>query len=325
MKYCYGNYKHRSKLLKILCVLIIFFLACSGLVGCAGDEREEVEDNKHIYGDESLCIDPDVDEALSNYRMIEIVGIDEGCRSDVIFVVAINKKTDEAKLFTVYRDTLMKISADGNQYSWGGHLYKYYKCNRSFQKEGNYGSMKMLNSHLDLNIREIIALDFEGVELLIDEIGGIQLDGETLDGKEAVAHLRDRNKPGWDAATRSHRNEDIIIQAYQKMKTINIINSIDLYRKISGHFETNMSKTAIIKLAKEMSTINIEKSDGFPYKYEILWDQWDAFYYWVAKDDLKENVIELHKKVFGQDKYAPSTTMESINEELNTYTKTLHR
>lgn len=307
-----------------IALIALIFLIVAGVIKDKEAENAKKEDVETTYGDEYLCIDPDVDKAFADYRMIEIAGIDNGSRSDVIFVVAINKKSNESKLFTIYRDTLMKISSEGKTYKWGGNKYQYYKCNRSFQKEGKYGSMKMLNSHLDLNIREFLGLDWTGVEFLVNEIGGIELDGAILNGKDAVSHLRERHKPGWDAGTRSHRNEDILIQVFNKIKNMDTTSAIELYDKLAPQFVTNMSRATVTDTISTLAQINVETCEGFPYEYDILWDQWDAYYYWVAKDDLMSNVIKLHKDVFGQTDYTPSARLKDINEELNAYRETLH-
>lgn len=353
-----SNKKKNNGILIALIIVAIVVFAAIVAVGVLKNNAEEpnnqpVEEDVSLYGDETLGIDPDVDKALSDYRMIEIIGIDNGGRSDVIFVAAINKKTKDAKIFTVYRDTLMKVATKGKTYKWGGHEYTYYKCNRGYQKEGKYGTMKMLNSHLDLNIRELLGIDWDGVELLIDKIGGIEVDisdsvkdwmnnyyagrdggdkyksitsagRQTIDGTQAVAYLRCRKDAGSDAGTRSRRDEDVLLQVFNKIKPMSTEDKIKLYDEVADYFNSNMSRTTITELIASLTEMEINTYDGFPYKYEIMWDKWDAFYYWVAKDDLRSNVIKLHENVFNQNDYVPSATADSLNEELNTYIETLH-
>lgn len=344
-----GNIKKEKNNTLLIALIVIVAIAITGLFVMEHFKNKEVseepEEVETMYGDESLCIDPEVDKALADYRMVEIVGIDNGGRSDIIFVAAINKKDNSAKLFTVYRDTLMKITSEDKTYSWGGHDYQYYKCNRSFQKEGRYGSMKMLNSHLDLNIREFLGLNWDAVEMLVNELGGIEVEviegviptmndrlepenrmqksgKQTLNGRQAVEYLRVRYDS--NAGVRSHRNEDVLLQIFDRVKAMDTKDALELYDKLSDQFVSNMSRTTITDTIATLGQVNVETQEGFPYDYEILWDKWDAFYYWVAMDDLKSNVIKLHKNVFGQADYVPSSAMEKLNDELNTYRETLH-
>lgn len=349
------NNKNNNILIALIIVAIVAFVAivAVGVIKNRSADTAEapVAEETSLYGDESLCIDADVDKALADYRMIEIFGVDNNHRSDVMFIAALNKKTNEAKLFTVYRDTLMKIDSTGEKHTWGGHKYLYYKCNRGYQIGGQYGTMKMMNSHLDLNIRECLGLDWDGVEYLVDAIGGITVDindsvkdwmnnyysgrddaanyqpithtGEqTLDGTQAVAYLRCRKDAGSDAGTRSRRNEDVLIQVFDKIKPMSTEAKIKLYDEVADYFKSNMSRTTITELIASLQDMKVTTCDGFPYDYKIMWDNYDAFYYWVPVKDLRTNVIKLHETVFGQKDYVPSKTLDSLNDELNEYVAT---
>ena len=63
-----------------------------------------------------IGINPQVDSDLRNYRNIAILGIDArdmsddtDVRSDAIIIASINKKTNEIKMFSVYRDTMLDL------------------------------------------------------------------------------------------------------------------------------------------------------------------------------------------------------------------------
>ena len=82
---------------------------------------------------DAIGIDPQVDAELSNYRNIAILGVDardmssdEDVRSDAIVIASINKETNEIKLFSVYRDTMLDMGDDigldkiTHAYAYGG-------------------------------------------------------------------------------------------------------------------------------------------------------------------------------------------------------------
>ena len=327
--------------MKKIIALMLCCTMCVAMAGCAKKEEpapvaEPQEEETTIWGDEAYCIDTEVDKSLADYRLVEIVGIDNGGRSDVMFVVAVPKNADasgtrSAKMFTVYRDTLMKVNPDGESITVDGRDFVYYKCNRGLNKSGKIGAMRELNAHLDLNIREIIGLNWDGVAKLVDAIGGIEATGSDggdgskgiLKGKEAVAYLRERHEAGQDASTRSDRNGEILLQVFDKVKTLPMAEQIDLYDDLADSFETNMSRTTITEFIAELATIEVETLDGFPYEYDKLWDQWGAYYYYVPQETLKENVVKLHEKLFGQQDYQPSETASKLSDEIEEYEKTM--
>lgn len=340
---------HSSVAMVIVILLIIMtFFVVFWINSRQESQTDSEEEIVTLYGDESLCIDADVDKALSNYRMIEIAGIDNGNRSDVMFVVVIDKTDNRAKLFTVYRDTLMKIDAAGKPYKVSGYEFPYYKCNRGYKMGGYYGSMKMLNSHLDLNIREFLGLDWTGIEILVDRLGGINVDitsgvrdrmngalegenriantGEQLvNGAQAVQYLRCRKDPGSDATTRSHRNEEVLVQVFDKIKSMSTSEQLAIYDDIADMFRTNMSRTTVTDTLASLSKMEVTTCDGFPYNYDIMWDKYNAYYYYVPTTSMQDEVIALHAKVFGQESYSLSRTAADISEELNAYKETMHK
>lgn len=330
-------------LLVIIAVLLIGGLIVYGVMN--SKEKPVEEEMETTYGDETLCIDPDVDKALSDYRLIEIAGIDQGPRTDVIFVAALNKKTKEGKLFTVYRDTLMQLSPEGKTYPSSGHEYKFFKCNHAYYYEGKRGSMKMLNAHLDLNIREFLGINWDGVKYLVDEVGGIDVDVtsniiglingnlddqnkitttgmQTLNGTQAVQYCRVRKDA--DATVRSHRNEDVIIQLFNRINQFDTKKKIELYDKLVDYFDTNMSRTTVTELISELTSVSLTTVDGFPNDYTIMWDEWDAFYYYVPQPDLVTNVTKLHADAFGQSDYKPSKMAQKMNDNIKNHEVNLH-
>ena len=139
---------------------------------------EEKQEETQVWGDETLGIDPKVDEELQDYRNILLLGIDNGGRSDVLMLLSINKKTNQVKSATVLRDTYMQIDPDGT-YEINGEEREFYKCNRAYKKNGIYGAMMELNRHMDLNIRECITMDWDGMAKFIESMGGIEGDVES--------------------------------------------------------------------------------------------------------------------------------------------------
>ena len=178
-----GKQKKPIKMSTALLILAIIaaavVLAVVIVIGMSGSEENKNAEKQTqptqqvIYGDEELGIDATVDEQLQNYRNVVLFGIDAedlesetGHRSDAIIVLSMNKETDEVKMFSVYRDTYLKIDDE----------HGLDKINHAYAYGGMEQSIKALNQNLDLNIREGMALTWKAVADLVDSLDGIEVD-----------------------------------------------------------------------------------------------------------------------------------------------------
>lgn len=307
------------------------------LSASAGSAASTQEEPASIYGDESLGIDATVDEQLRDYRNIAIFGLDKGDRTDVMMVLSINKQTSAAKVMAVHRDTYMQI-ANGETYKIDGVEREFYKCNRTYARAGKYEAMAELNRHMDLNIKECIAIDWAGIAELVDGMGGIDVDvtegmlpvmnkdlddtnkiassGEQhLNGTQAIQYLRCRKDPGADATTRDARNQAVLTQLYQKAQVMSMQDLADLYDKLAKKIDTNMSRTTMTELLAQIATTPLDEAPGWPYTYNELWQDDNLAYYFVP-ETLSSNVTELHKTLFEQENYEPSAKVQELNDRI---------
>lgn len=329
-------------LVGILCITMSF-----GVSGCSKKQTEEEapkeeQEVETIYGDASLGIDAKVDEELRDYRHILLLGIDNGNRSDVMMILSINKKTNHIKSVVVHRDTYMQIAEDGT-YNIDGVEREFYKCNRAYKRDGIYGAMKELNRHMDLNIKECVAIDWAGMAEFIDAMGGIdgyvdenmlvfintnkptddpsvhfQVDGpgeQHLTGWQGVQYLRARKYVGGTAPKRDARNQEVMMQFYEKAKTMSLTELSDVYDSVADNIDTNMSRNTLTDTFALIAQSTLEGTEGWPYEYSEMWQDDNSYYYFVC-DTLETNVIELHKVMFGQEDYKPSETVMTLNEKL---------
>lgn len=114
-------------------------------------------------------------ELLDNYMNIALLGVDArygelkgGVQSDCMIVVSINKDTKEVRMASVYRDTYVRcFDREGNAY--------YGKINSAYNLGGAAAAVKTLNTNFDLNIKDYIAINFDGISEIIDLLGGIDV------------------------------------------------------------------------------------------------------------------------------------------------------
>lgn len=109
---CGKNNSIRKLLVFVIVAVLGSMTVC---MGCGNKDTEadqpsqEQEQEETLWGDASFGIDPKVDEELQNYRTIILYGIDNGNRSDIIMFISINKKTNDAKVFSVNGNSLSAI------------------------------------------------------------------------------------------------------------------------------------------------------------------------------------------------------------------------
>ena len=84
--------------------------------------------------------------------------------SDTIIIASINNDTKAVKLVSVYRDTLLNVKDD-----------TYSKANSAYAFGGPTNAVSMLNTNLDLNITDYVAIDFNALVTVVDCLGGLDI------------------------------------------------------------------------------------------------------------------------------------------------------
>lgn len=324
--------KNKNKAIVIgLLILVLLGIGAFVLLGGVTDNEAEDQDMS-IWGDESLGIDPAVDEALQGYRNILIYGIDEGNRSDIVIVAGIDKETQEVKLESVYCDTYMQLN-DEQVYAVGDNdiEYDFYRCNEAYSQGGITVATKEFNRHLDLNCREYVGFNFTAIGKLIDAVGGIEVDVpaevvphtdgkilnagvQTLNGEQTVAYLRVASDS--TTAIRAERNQEMMVKVLNKIQSLGENELSDILETFEDDLDTNMTGETLYDMLKLVSKIDIDELEGWPYDYDVMNQDGDDSIYYYVPDTLESNVAALHEKMFGQTEYAASDVVKKLSEEI---------
>ncbi|OMF20370.1 transcriptional regulator [Paenibacillus sp. FSL H8-0548] len=191
-------------------------------------------------------------------------GIDEGqaARSDSILVASFDPVTKKAHLFSVLRDTYVKIDDHGKG-----------RINTAITLGGYPLAMKTVGDLLGLDIQYYVYTDFEGFKSLIDTIGGIYFDVEKdmrytdnadgnrydidlkkgyqlLDGDKALQYVRFRHDAMSDF-TRTERQRNFLIKVSKELQsTWNIIRMKKILDSVEPYIDMNISVTDMLKLGQ---------------------------------------------------------------------------
>lgn len=333
--------KKKNKGIKIfLRVLIVIIVIILG-IAIAGYSfvHNKLSKMKTEYIDKTaIGISEEAKDSLKGYRNIALLGIDSraddygtGNRSDCIIIASINEKTKEVKLLSVYRDTYVYVTENGNK--------KLDKITHAYSYGGAQNTLKSLNEALDLNITEYVTVNFDAVIAAVNALNGVEIDitseelkyindyidatsqssgiksshlskagRQTVDGVQAVAYSRIRYTAGGDYK-RTERMRTVVTAMAKKAKTLSIGQLNKLADEILPRVSKNIENNDIIALIPSALSFNIIESLGWPYNVKgITTTAW-----YGVPVTLESNVIRLHKELFGQEDYKVSETVKEMN------------
>lgn len=215
----------------------------------------------------------------SNRINMLLVGL-EGPRSDTIILASYDRKTKEANLISIPRDT----------YYYRDGYYKYsdvQKINAVYgmEKEGIKALMKAVGNLTGLNIDNYATIDYDGVRAAVDAIGGVEFDvpfhmrysdpydkppldinvpggKQLIKGDKAMELLRFRktNYPGYQG----YPNGDLgRVQTQQKFIKAAVKKSLSLklpsvISAVYPYIETDLTLTEMLGLGKDAIGFSID-------------------------------------------------------------------
>lgn len=336
--------KKQTIKLVLLCVLVVILIPIIAVLIYSGVTLGKI--HREPLDKEQLGINTDLDDktldTMEGYTNIAIFGLDNrkigeygGGNSDVIMIASINKKTKDVKLVSVYRDTYMDLGED---------LDGMNKCNAAYAKAGAQAAVRMLNTNLDLAITDFVAVDWNAVTNIIDEVGGIELEitkeeikelnkriAETnkklgkdspeidetgkqlLDGVQVTAYCRIRHIAG-DDFRRASRHRIVLEQTLKKVKKESIPTILGMVNSLAGDISTSLSNDEMISLASAAADYNIVKTSGFPFV--LTTKNMKKCGSTMIPLGHSKNVTRLHEFLFENAKYTPSSVVQSINDKI---------
>lgn len=205
-------------------------------------------------------------DKLNLKKNIVVMGVDERSgdvgRSDTLFVVMLDPKTDKPALLSIPRDTLVKIKGHG----WD-------KINHAYAFGGHKATMETVENFLGLKINNYVLIDFKGFVGLVDAIGGVDIDVEQamhysdpydgndgliinipkgkqhLDGKHAIQYARYRDEEG--DIGRIKRQQKFMRAFYAKLlEPATLLNAPNIMQSMASMVKTDLSITDLAMLGK---------------------------------------------------------------------------
>ena len=340
--------KKSGRALKIALIVVLILVVGIGGVIAAGltvvkntlDNVGRIELDPDLIG-----INPQVDSDLRNYRNIALLGIDardmssdENVRSDAIIVASINKETNEIKMFSVYRDTMLDLGDNSPGLDKVTHGYFY---------GGPTKMLYALNKNLDLNIKEVVIVNWKSVADTVDALGGLDIDikqseikemnkyiqdtynniggsnakiqdpgKQTLNGNQAVTYARIRKDAVEGDYRRNERMKIVVKAAFKKAAKMDTKALKKISDEILPEIKTNMSSADMMDMVLKLNSYQMTDSVGWPYDV----GQWSHGGWYGPPVTLSSNVTKLHEQFFDQAGYTPTQDVQKISKRISAKT-----
>ncbi|MBD5528377.1 MAG: LytR family transcriptional regulator [Lachnospiraceae bacterium] len=312
---------------------------------------QDPDDGSQITPPDSFIVNETVkeDPAMKNYWNIALFGVDatnssmlyKSSHSDSMMIASINLETGEIKLVSVYRDTYLNIGND-----------RYKKANQAYHLGGAEQAIAMLNTNLDLDIKDFVAVNYQAVIDVVDGLGGIWIDIESeeeithlnnyqasiirdtmpnrdmedykpvtetgyqlLDGLQAAAYCRIRYTRGNDFK-RTERQRAVVQAIETQAKKADLNTLANLFTKVMENVYTSIKSDDILTMINSISSYHIVDEGGFPTESMRTTGTIGASGSCVVPVDLESNVVWLHKFLFGDEDY-------QVTQEVKKYSDTI--
>ena len=304
--------KRRKRKVLLVCMEVII-LGSVLLWIWANAKMDKINTDKSFQAKdvENEDLSEETRDVLGKYTTIALFGLDNRDsnsynrgNSDVIMLARIDKDTKEVRLVSVYRDTFLKMTDLDNTEA-------YSKANAAYAVGGPEQAVRMLNTNLDLDIREYVSFDFSAVAEAVDLLGGVEVEiteeecvhlnnycietsevtgksyeplpgggSYNLNGVQAVSYGRIRYTAG-DDFKRTERQRLVVNKMVEKALKSDIGTINALIDAVFPQIKTSLDKTELAAMAMDAFHYKLGESRGFPFDLQnkvvsISYQQSDA-------------------------------------------------
>lgn len=182
---------------------------------------------------------------------ILLMGVDERSgdrgRTDTLILVSVNPTTNSMQMLSIPRDTRVELIGRGTQ----------DKINHAYAFGGVDMTIDTVENYLDVPIDYYVRVNMEGLEQIVDALGGIQVDSKyafsyegstfpegrlSLNGEEALRYSRMRKGDPKGDFGRQDRQKQVIAGIIDKGANLSSITKVDdILGALGTNVKTNMS------------------------------------------------------------------------------------
>ncbi len=93
-------------------------------------------------------------------------------RTDTMILLNYNQRTDNIKVVSIPRDTLIEVE---NAHDGEGNYIPYWKINAAYALGGEEEVIEQVEGLLDITVNYLIEIDYAAFRNLIDAVGGVEM------------------------------------------------------------------------------------------------------------------------------------------------------
>ncbi|MHB9922128.1 LCP family protein [Clostridium botulinum] len=311
--------KKKKWILSIVAVIILISVVSALYVYSKLESVKKVPISKD---DKELKIDKKAESYGDDVINIAFFGLDrrkkeEPSRSDAVMILSLDKKHKKVKLSSIMRDSYVDIEGHGKT-----------KLNHAYAYGGPELAIKTINSNFKLNIRDFVAVDFYGLENIIDTVGGVEIPVrsdeikyinsymqgtakvenkaiqevqnpglQNLNGMQAVAYARIRYTSGGDYE-RTERQRTVLTAIMNKIKKLGPTEFPKVVSSLLPNVESSLSSTEIMKMGTSAFALGIDnvEQQRFPLDNYCEGKLIDGIYYLLFNEE--KTIDQMHKYIF---------------------------
>lgn len=318
--------KKRSPWKIVLIVLGVVLLIGGSAFGYFAFKANETAENANKAlerGDKSERRDEAIDLTKDHFSVL-LAGVDGGAsleegRTDSLMVATFNKESRQVTLVSIPRDSYVDIIIDDED------PFKD-KINHAYAYGGIDTTIATVENLLDIPIDYYATINFDGIEDLVDAVGGVEIDVlipisgkatgdvelepgvQVLNGKEALAYARMRKQDPAGDIGRAGRQQQVIEAIIHEATTINSFTKLNrIMNAVGENIRTNMTLSEASQLqpyAKSLKSFNRETLEGTDLTLN------GVYYYEIDPADLRDAQALLQTELG-----MPVTADEPSNDE----------
>jgi len=207
-----------------------------------------------------------------NITNIALFGVDSDSdsmigRSDGIIIVTLDSDKKEIRLSSIERDSYVVVEGHGKT-----------KLNHAYAYGGPKLAVKTLNQNFGLDITDYLCINFTNLELVIDELGGIELDVpekyipavnkmitknsnergitpklikkagvQRLNGLQTLCMMRERKTVGGTSA-RAEMHELVLTACFESIKEQSLVDYPGIAKELLNLVKTTLSREDVVSV-----------------------------------------------------------------------------
>lgn len=242
------NNKTKKVLIGILMVILAVVAIGAGYFATIFAKLENVDLDKDKLG----TSDNFNNKSIKNIALFGIDSAEMKGRSDAIMILTLDDEHKKIKLTSIMRDSYVNIDGHGMD-----------KINHAYSYGGPELAIKTLNDNFGLNIQDFVAVNFESLKEIVDELGGVNINiteeelphisglkrggVNKLTGGQALSYSRIRYASG-DDYMRTQRQRNILMSLYESFQYTSLTEYPKVISSILPHVKTNLVAKDLISL-----------------------------------------------------------------------------